>query len=153
MFSGTMWLKMAGPAPKLGCSLQQSCKAIARPASFEEPSSPDRDLQLTRSCHLLRVSSGYGQHSDLAHHRSPLRVPYLRFAGRFFRACMPAIDPILVAENGDQHFALQFVFERIPVNIKEVRIGRRFPIVLNCASRLIKKGANSAFIISSTAFQ
>ena len=40
-------------------------------------------------------------------------------------------DPILVAENGDQHFALQFVFERIPVNIKEVRIGRRFPILQN----------------------
>src|SRR5207248_635190 len=83
--------KMAGPAPNLGCSSYQSCKAIARPVSFEEPSSSDRDLQLTRSCHLWRVSSGYEQHSDLAHHRSPLRVLYLRFAGRFFRACISAI--------------------------------------------------------------
>src|SRR5438552_4239135 len=91
MSSGTMWLKMAGPAPNLGCSSYQSCKAIARPVSFEEPSSSDRDLQLTRSCHLWRVSSGYEQHSDLAHHRSPLRVLYLRFAGRFFRACISAI--------------------------------------------------------------
>jgi len=40
-------------------------------------------------------------------------------------------DPILVAENGDQYFALQFVFERIPVNIKEVRIGRCFPLLPN----------------------
>src|SRR5260370_41507322 len=38
---------------------------------------------------------------------------------------------VLVAENGNQRFALQFVFERIPVNIEELRIARRFPILQN----------------------
>src|SRR5438445_4625078 len=40
-------------------------------------------------------------------------------------------DSILVAENGNQHFALKFVFERIPIDIEELCIGRRFPILQN----------------------
>src|SRR5205823_8951628 len=40
-------------------------------------------------------------------------------------------NSILVAENGNQHFALKFVFERIPIDIKELCIGRRFPILQN----------------------
>src|SRR5438128_6471258 len=35
-------------------------------------------------------------------------------------------DSILVAENGTPHFALKFVVERIPIDIEELCIGRRF---------------------------
>src|SRR5439155_1487841 len=38
---------------------------------------------------------------------------------------------ILIAQNRNQHFALQFALEWIPVNIEELRVSGSFPVLQN----------------------